>query len=241
MAKKGLLALVLAAFVAGGVFAQDIRFSAGGGFIFDGGRVGGIGFEDRDEWTGGWEEWEDLMFVRHSGFGGFVFLDATFAELAISFMGGPAVFGGRGSWSDSDGDSGTWHEGMFGSFLALDFSLLGRFPVAVGDGNLSIFPLLGIGFNVVLASRDANGDGIFDEMGYYDEFDHGPTSLSTFRIQFGAGADIDIADNVFLRIQGLAHYRFPASFFNDTDLWGNDANPRGGFGGTAKIGIGFRF
>jgi len=211
MAKKGLLVLVLAAVVAGGAFAQmpSLEFSAGGGFVFDGGRVGGMsggGLDDN---------------LNHIGFGGFLFLDATFAELAISFMGGPAL----ANWEFSEyGVSESGSES--GSFTALDFSLVGKFPIALGGGNMTVFPMLGIGYSVVLSSID-------DE-----EFS--ASDLSTFRITLGAGADFDINENLFFRASVLGYYRFAPSLYRDfANFPGIDAH--GGFGATVRLGIGFRF
>jgi len=237
--KRGFLVLALAAFVAGGVFAQaPVQFSFGGGFSFDGGRLGGVLYE----WSGsgaGWSSSEsELHFVNHQGFGGHIFFDATFVELSIGLMGGPAHWGMHEEveWTENgDSGSGVWREYDSGRFLALDFSLLGRLPIAIGDGNVSVFPLLGIGYNIVLRSRTLDGEDMFEYTN-----DHSASSLSTFRLQFGIGGDFDITSNVFFRLSILGNYRFAPSLFRDwADDW--DGDHRGGFGGSMRMGIGFRF
>jgi len=229
--KRGFLVLVLAAFVVGGAFAQlevpPLQFSVGGGFVFDGGRVGGISFDEHGE--------SFSNHLNHIGFGGFVFLDATFAELAIAFMGGPATDHWEASWNgSSESDSHT------GSFTALDFSLVGKFPIAIGGGNITVFPMLGFGYNVVLSSRDEDGYDMFE---YMD--DHSATDLSTFRITLGGGADIDINENLFFRASVLGYYRFAPSLFRDLademSEPGFSINSHGGFGATVRLGVGFRF
>jgi len=247
MAKRGLLVAVLAALVAGGVFAEEmgngyddrlypaeeavngqelrpqaegagrpswvppLRFSAGGGLVFDGGTLG------RNEWNRtmlGYDHFSIDVF----GFGAFVFADATFAELSIGIHGGPAT---------------TWFNrtSVSGSFFALDFSLLGKFPFSLGGGSFSLFPLLGIGGNIVIA---ASSDGV----SFYDQTGDSPASkLSTFRIHWGAGADFDLNKSMFLRVSALGNYRFPPAIFTD---YAATRFYYGGFGGTVKIGIGFR-
>jgi len=232
MAKKGLLVLALAAFVAGGAFAQlqvpPLQFSAGGGFVFDGGRVGGTSFNESG--------FSVSQHINHIGFGGFVFLDATFAELTIAFMGGPAPF-----TMEMGYDGVTISETLSGSFTALDFSLVGKFPFALGGGNITVFPMLGIGYNVVLSSNDEDGNDMFEGN---DEFS--ATDLSTFRITLGGGADFDINQNLFFRATVLGYYRFAPSLFRDLVAdemrrYGISANYHGGFGATVRFAVGFRF
>jgi len=199
-----------------GAFAQ-VAFSAGGGLLFDGGRLGGFSDSGWDAVDGRWSE---EMNVNTFGFGGFVFLDAEFAELSIAFMGGPARL--NEEWEDG-GDSGSWTEE--GSFLALDFTLLGRLPFALGG--LTAFPLFGVGYSVVLSASADDYD--FDD----------PGDFSTFRILLGFGGDLDIADNMFLRGSVLGYYRFAPTFFRDWERLGGDAH--GGFGVKIRAAIGFRF
>ena len=229
MAKNSLLMLALAAFVAGGVFAIEVpefRLSFGGGLEFDGGALG------RNE-TG------PNRATRHGietyGFGAWLFADATFAELSVAFRGGPAV-----TWSEWPVTTGggwgvaqtTIHgERESGSFTALDISLVGKFPFSLGGGNISLFPLLGFGYNVVLSAGDDNGS-------FYDQTGYSPASkLSAFRIHWGIGGDFDLSGNLFLRASILGNYRFAPDFFTDlaeTHFY------HGGIGGTVRIGIGIR-
>jgi len=218
--------LVFAAFVAGGAFAQ-VQLSAGGGFVFDGGRVGGLSLEAFGE--------SFSEHINHFGFGGFAFLDATFAELSFGFMGGPARFGWEVSWP-----GGSESDTMSGSFLALDFSLLGKFPIVLGGGNMTFFPMLGIGYNVVLSSRDEDGNDNFERS------DDSATELNTFRIQFGIGGDIDLSDTVFFRGSILGQYRFAPSLYRDiadgrSVVPGLSVDHHGGFGVSVRLAIGVRF
>ena len=235
--KRGFLVLALAAFVAGGVFADSL-FSVGGGFSFDGGRLGSVPFEGSDSGAGWSESWSGFEGFNATGFGGHVFFDMTFVEFSIGLMGGPmhGVMHEEFSWTDNgDSGSGTFRGLYKGTFLALDFSLLGRLPFAIGNGNASIFPLLGIGANIVLSARTLNGDDVADLFGD----DHSAVNFSTFRFQFGVGADFNITDSVFFRISALGNYRFAPTLIRD---WADEAgeNHRGGFGGAVRMGVGFR-
>jgi len=214
MAKRCLLVAALAALIAGGAFAESI-FSAGGGLMFDGGRIGGV--------SGYGQSYDIDAF----GFGAWVFADARFAELAIGFIGGPASM---------EGGAGFYPISERGSFFAMDLSLLGKFPFAIGAGNISLFPLLGIGYTVMLT---VGGD--------FDLGDSSATDLSTFRIQFGGGADFDISESIFIRTSLLGAWRFPSRFTRDvasdlnTYFGSTGVSANGGFGVAVKVGVGFRF
>lgn len=212
--KKGLVVLVLSVFLAGGVFAspfqQPIQLSTGGGFLFD----MGINNLDINAPLGAGGVYD----VRNLGFGAWGFFDITFAELSIAVMGGYSGLG----FLVGDVD---------GSFVALDFSLLGKLPISVGRHS-AFFPLLGIGYNLVLAAD-------------YDGFSfNNPSELSTFRLQFGLGADFGISQTIFIRTSLLGAYRFAPRYLRDiadiAERVPGISTDTSGFGGTFKIGIGFR-
>lgn len=221
MRKKGLLVFVLAAtFVTGSAFSQ-VQFSAGGGFIFNGGRTGGVTTE-----AGGKEAFTGFNAL---GFGGFIFADATYAELAVAFMGGPnnsviIVDGERKSPSDMGQPDPSL------TSAALDISLLGKYPIAVG--NVTIFPLAGFGLTAVLSQKG--------ELNGKSENNDKAGDLSTFRLQLGIGSDFNLTESIYLRAEGLGWYGFAPKYFSD--LAGDmDGKAEGGFGGTFKLAAGFRF
>ena len=212
--KRGFLVLALAAFVAGGVFADSL-FSVGGGFSFSGGRIARIHY-DSDNWIG----------ERALGFGGHVFFDARFVEASIGIMGGPL------SWVDvydGDRDSERW-----GTLTSMELSLLGKFPIDLGA--VTFFPMLGIGGNIALSVRDDDGNS-WDDM----SDDSVGEWYSTFRIKFGVGADFDITERVFFRAQGLGWYGFAPSGIRDAVDYMPGLDARGGLGGSVRLSVGFRF
>ena len=217
VAKKGLMVLVIAALVAGGAFAQ-VQMSAGGGLVFNGGRLGGVSSD------------KDFMGENHIGFGGFLFFDATYAELSLGFTGGPTnavvVF---------DGDKETEKSG---SMTGLDIGLLGRYPIEVGS--LTVAPLLGLAYNLVIGMKDADGEKI------ESDGDFKVSDSSNLRLQLGVGTDLSINDNLYVRIQGLGHYRLPSKSYTDSakfmkDLGDDKAKAAGGLGGTFTLALGYKF
>jgi len=129
----------------------------------------------------------------------------------------------------------------------MDISLLGKYPVAVGK--MTVFPLLGVGYNLTLSQKDERGkkeefknnDGTKWTWANKDE--RKAADWSTFRIQLGAGADFDVTDRIFVRTQGLAQYRFAAKAYSKADIAETDNNTKskGGFGGSFTIAVGYKF
>ena len=210
-------------------------WSLGGGVLLDIGRLGSVGRENQNPL-----DWRlDEFGIRYLGFGGWFFADARFVELSIGIMGGPLTVRERNAWTNITW-SGDETQEIQGSFIALDISLLGKFPFALGRSGVSLFPLAGIGYSIVLAS---NVDGRMN-MGSRMLFVENAASLSTFSIKFGGGADFDLSENVFLRTSVLGNYRFAAGRFSEVaDDMENPPNlnvNNGGLGVTVKLGIGFR-
>jgi len=176
MAKKCLLVLALAAGVAAGVSAQSL-WNIGGGLIFETGSLGS--WEGYFQPTGqaGSRTWTSAS-LHQTGFGAWVFVDATFVEFSIAFMGGSQTF-----------DPSSLDESS-GSATTTNITLLGRLPIFLGWGD--IFPLLGVGACLISPHDEDFGD-------------QGPLA---FRIVFGVGGDVDLTRNVFLRASILGSHRF---------------------------------
>jgi len=123
--------LVLAAFAIGGAFAQvSVHISAGGGFVFDGGRIGGDSFSEQG--------FSQSLHMNASGFGGFFFLDMTYAELSIGLMTGPL----RHHWELIGlGQNVRTSEGGY-LLTRADISLLGKIPSVLDQTTLWFFRFL---------------------------------------------------------------------------------------------------
>ena len=216
MSKRTLLALLLTVFVAGGLAAQSL-WSMGAGLLFDG---GGIGSVVRETWRWQHETGDQVHQVRiqreesarHFGFGGWAFVDSTFVELSFGVLRGFSSL-------DIDGNHSR------GSFTSLDITLLGKLPFYLG--RLDVFPLLGIGYSLMLAASLADeGTAIFDRQ----------FRFNTIRIKFGLGGDLDLRRDVFIRASILGSYRYP--HFARYDYYHERISGR--FGVTMRVAIGLR-
>jgi len=98
-------------------------------------------------------------------------------------------------------ERGHWDESA--TLFAMDISLLGKLPFYLGG--MDIFPLLGVGGSLMIYP------------------------VLFIRPKFGAGADLDIRRNLFIRASVLGSYNF--------EVFGGGGN---GFGLTTKVGIGSR-
>jgi len=151
------------------------------------------------------------------------FFDTGYAELSVrlSF--------GLDSWSG--GTTGGWAGSRDGIpsesiFFALDFSVLFRLPLELPLGlplEGYVFPLLGLGYNIVLSKNYQN-----------------PSHFNTVRIPVGAGLDVPIGNNTFLRTSVLTHYTFAPRFFRDrAAAAAHNASHSGRWGFSLVMGFGF--
>jgi hypothetical protein len=141
MRKRVFLGLVLAAAVVRGAFAlPEFKLSAGGGGYFTSDFGGGF------EASGGGE----TMSYKTPYFGGglFGFFDATYAEVSLGFWFGGGTSKSESSFGDSEADM---------SLMGLDIGLLGKYPFAINE-KLSVFPLLGITYRIMLSATDEDGN-----------------------------------------------------------------------------------
>ncbi|MCL1814617.1 MAG: hypothetical protein FWG27_02185 [Treponema sp.] len=209
--KKSISVLVLLAILAVGAFAQGISMSAGGGAIVDMSFNNGVKEDSDNKWL-----------MRNMSFGGFVFFDATYAEVNVSFAYGLVSDYGKAGGSSFGPDK-------FGSVLQLGFSLLGKYPIELGP--VTVFPLLGASYNMVLSAKDDDGDKIDD-----------PMDFSQFGLLAGGGVDYDLTDSLYLRGEVLFQLRFASKTMKDmADFFGGDFKTTLGMGPVIKIAVGYRF
>ncbi|MDR3325143.1 MAG: porin family protein [Spirochaetaceae bacterium] len=217
--KKCISVLALATIVAGGVFAQEQEtttpaekkaglFSAGvGGYI-------------TSDFGGGTKSDDGELVVKmpYFGGGGFLFLDATYAELSFGFVGA----GGKVT-VEMGGVSG---DGQDFSLTGLDIGLLGKYPIALGS-SLTVFPIFGINYRVIVAAK-VDGEA-------YDPAD----DFSAFWFKFGGGLDYAIANNIYLRGDLLYGIRLANKVENDM-VEGSDDKTRLGHGLDVKLAVGYK-
>lgn len=179
---KKLLVIFLLTCLATGVFALDL--SAGGGIS-----VGGFSST---------YYYEDLIvdsFRRRSCTAPFdirTYIDATYAVAAVGFRANGNtrssymyVSGGSTFYPAPTDDDYDW------GFLS--FSVLGKYPFALGP--VTIFPLAGIEYDLILYRHDETGAAL------------STGGLDQFWFKLGAGSDIGIFKSLYVRPLALIGFK----------------------------------
>ncbi|MDR1868659.1 MAG: hypothetical protein LBQ82_01590 [Treponema sp.] len=260
--KNCLAALVFIVLTAGGIYAQSpFKLSAGiGGFI--GGDFGG-GF-DASVNVPGFLSMDMSHKSPYYGGGVFIFLDATYAELSFGF------FGGSGNSKTSMDVNSTFmtiptvslETNM--SYMGLSIGFLGKYPFRIND-KLSIFPLFGIDYQIMLSVKDEDGNegissltnmlSILSLAGVVDNEtlsiisgsipDSKSGDFSALWFKFGAGADYSFNDKIYLRVEALYGFRLANKFEKDMvdamNSYNIEADSRLGHGLSVKAAVGYRF
>jgi opacity protein-like surface antigen len=213
MAKKRLAVFIIAALAASGVFAQGQPkglISAGAGALIGGDFGGGLKYEDSFK-----------IETPYFGGGGFLFLDATYAELSFGILAG----GGKMKMTQGS-ESG---ETDF-TITNLNIGLLFKYPVTVGE-KLSVFPLLGIDYQITVYAKYGDAEKL-----------EKPGDLSALWFKLGGGLDYDITSNVYLRGEALYGLRLANKMEKDMkDSMEGIPDMRLGHGLTVKLAVGCRF
>jgi len=236
--KKGLLVLVLAAIVAGGAFALPaFSFSIGAGGLLGGDFGGGYTGTATIPYMGKSEQTEKNPYF---GGGGFIFVDATYAELTFAF------FGGSGTTTEEQkNDLGSGTTKWDFSATTLNIGLLLKYPFEITE-KISVFPLLGFDYAIALGVK-ANGVKI-DDIPFRTVKS---SDYSAFWFKLGGGLDFSFTDKLFLRGEVLYGIRLKnkaekdsidaakalAATYSATDV---DIKARLGHGLTAKIALGYK-
>jgi opacity protein-like surface antigen len=231
------------------MYAADFSLSAGGG-----GLIGGL-FTRYTASGHGIMGGEVLHVVQTQdinqfNYGGFVFFDATYAELSVSIQ------SGVNTWEqlldqvlpDLKSDKGKGWETMMG------FSLLAKYPFTLTN-RLSLFPLAGVEYQVSLAQkRSLSADNrVYNRTnGIYEKNkDKKALKLSDWNslfINVGAGADFNLTSGLFIRGEILYGFRLMTPWEKDglTQLQDAVHNPNLKLSGLTsgpsfRIGLGWRF
>jgi opacity protein-like surface antigen len=244
--KKRIAAGLGLLFLAFPVFPQDFSVSAGAGGIFTMGLGGGVGGTMTDSYMGQSQEVNLLAKDEQTGFGGFAFIDATYAELGVAFVTGPAKFiSESGGAVAGAGANISAKVELEGSFSAINISLLGKYPFSLGD-SFTLFPLAGIDYQMFLSRKDPDGNEYKNKDG-----EESPGDFSSLWFKAGAGADFMLTENLFIRAEFLYGIRLQNKFDKDAKESldegfsqypdSPDFKIELGHGPTAKIALGYKF
>ncbi|MDR3147937.1 MAG: hypothetical protein LBU00_06140 [Treponema sp.] len=187
-------------------------------------------------------------------YGGFLFVDATWVELSLSFQGGKDTWRERYSATAKDGLvlTDTFSTGT-GQEAALGLVLLGKYPFRLGKA-LSVFPLAGLEYRIALLEcRDPEIGRPYDRTDGIRESDsndqaYALSAWNSLFIDIGAGLDLDLRSGLFLRTELLYAFRLQTPFekdaLNKVKKKANAPDPKlGGLtsGPTLRIALGYRF
>jgi len=181
----------------------------------------GIGGVTRPKTTIRQREEETLNHLGILGI--WAFFDARFIEVSAGYVMGIS------HWKEEKNNVIT---NTGGSFSAVDFSALLKFPIAIPTGYF--FPLAGGGYNLVINASQNFAGG--KSSPYPD-----PAVFSTFRVQAGIGMDYHFGGRRevrkwFARGMILANYTFAADYFVKKATGASTAENN--FGYSFLIGIG---
>ncbi|MDR0602007.1 MAG: hypothetical protein LBG42_06450 [Treponema sp.] len=231
------------------IYAADFSLSAGGG-----GLLGGLFTRytlSGDGIMGG----EAIHAVQTQNisqinYGGFVFFDATYAELSVSIQNGVNIYDQMLN-VELDGikpDKGKGWETMMG------FSLLAKYPFTLTNW-LSIFPLAGIEYQVALVQKrqQSSGSRIYNRTNGIYEKNKNSNALSlsdwnSLFINIGVGADFMLGSGLFIRGEFLYGFRLMTPYETDglSQMKDKIHNPNPKLSGltsgpSLRIGLGWRF
>ncbi len=181
---KRLLVIVLLAALAVSAFGLDIDLSAGAGMTFG-------GFTATQYYEDYLVIYDELKIQGATApFGFMTWFDATYGTVAVGFR----ANGNIHTTTTSDGffgpDSSEADTDQRWGYLSI--SLMGRYPFALGP--VSLFPLLGIEYDLNLYWKDAAGADL--KAGLPDAE---KAWLNQVWFKAGAGADIVLWKNLFVR------------------------------------------
>ena len=190
----------------------------GAGFLFDHNANNGIKSDVHDMKIG----------LKNTSLGGFVFFDISYFEISVSFAHGTLKEYLKGA----NASAHSILEDL--TFLQLELSAFGKFPISLGK--VTVFPMAGAGFNMVLTAKDRDGNDLYDNTITASAL----KDYSQFGLLAGVGFDISLTSAIFLRTEALFHFRLPNKFTKD---WAakEDFNTTFGIGPRIKIGIGYQF
>jgi hypothetical protein len=196
--------------------------------------VGAGGFFASD-FGGGiiWSDAAQQIAMPYSGGGAFLFFDAVYAEASVGF----AIGGGK--WESDNVTNPQELPEM--SRVSLTFGLFGKYPVDAGP--VTIFPLLGIDYELAVTAKFTRTDGTEVSIDGRNGRPGNAGEMSALWVKFGGGLDYSFSDNMYLRTSLLYGMRTANKFENDNVELDKDMNAqvRIGHGVTVRIGVGVRF
>jgi opacity protein-like surface antigen len=225
--KKKIFFAVFLLVLAVAAFAADFGLSVGGGALL------GANFTKSE--TDVTEVMPTIMTMAFSyetktfDVGAFIFVDATYAELAVAYLAQIGTVTGEASTVYSGNPSKTpVDEDYLSHVLIVD--LLGKYPIALNE-KFTVFPALGVGLKFPFAGNDFSDKG------------HDVTWGVVAKV--GGGLDFSLTQSLFLRCEALFGYQFASDKEAKIETQGttstyNFKDAGYNLGPQVKIGVGYK-
>ena len=164
--------------------------------------------------------------------GGFLFLDATFAEFDLVIGSGAVYAGGH----------------RLPQAVKFGLALFGKYPFPIGSKGLSIGPVMGLQYDMAMAV--VSGDTLMIYEGKENNaaaFKAGRLSdLNTLSLKTGLETKFPLTPRLFLNAQCLWGIEFGNQFTSASQKEAKDFMPQSegtlfSHGTTLKLGVGYRF
>jgi len=232
------------------IFAADFKLSLGGGgftgYTFTRYTLSG------DDLSGKFVESKQSM--DRINYGGFIFFDMTYAELAVIYQ------SGKNKYAESvqypDGSFLTNDKGI-GKESSIGISLMGKYPFSITE-KIKLFPMFGIEYHFALVQKRKPDDKSLwydrqdGELRADNDKDDKPYRISAWNsiwLNIGLGADFFLTNSLFLRGEFTFGFRMPTTYEMGAlevvkQYPTNIQDPKmGGLTGTPslKIALGYQF
>jgi hypothetical protein len=195
------------------------KYSLGVGALYVGSFDGGITWSDGQ------------VAMPYSGGGVYLFFSHTYAYAHITYLSG----GGR---FESDNKYGGRYELPDMRRVDLNVGIFGKYPISLWE-NISVFPTAGLEYNACANAKLVRTDGSKYPFNGTDGHAHVSGDLNELWVKLGAGTDIDIGWNAYMRGELLYGARL-ANAFELSYLY-DDGYTKLAHGLTLRVGAGIRF
>jgi hypothetical protein len=194
--------------------------------------------------------------TQQFNFGGYLFFDATYAELSLDIQGGINSYK-EAAKMEQGGEVVNNRKGT-GSETMLGFTLLGKYPFSIRE-NLVLYPLAGIEYQIALVEkRKPEEEREYDRIEGKTEFDDTrdyPLSLwNSFFIDIGTGIDFVFRSPLYARAEFIYSFRLPTPYetaaidwlvdtygIPEPTLWGDPKMSGLTHGPELRLAVGYRF
>jgi len=232
MAKKIVLALLVAAMTAGGAFALDMSAGLGGNFSANFSTFA-WNSDGKDEMP---SEYRDAFDYNLIGGGFFAFFDAQYAMVSM----------GLNFWNErpvNKDEKKDWDEYKIKvTYTSLNIGVLGKYPIDLGG--FTLFPMIGFDAQIILSGTESE-DGEKEKIEKLGKDDDSVTVYySNLWFKFGVGADIPLGEQMYLRPMFLYGFGTLNKGHKDSQDWINDEKKLGSYvnhGLDIVVALGFKF